>query len=409
MVVGFKREDAEADRFQSWDNMAKWYYNLFNAKALKSASDPTQKAQSLADIQAAADYFRNSISYRQQYLTAARGWEPEAGEEVARLAFGDCKDMVSCLAYRLQPKGIQVLPTLANIGDGPRTTQDHSPGPQFNHLIAAIPLEKSLGLASEVTAGDQLFLIYDPTAKFTDLGYLPSGYRGRHIMICTDTGSQWVAIPEAALEKASVTLTLNGLLDDQFTFLGSIRIVEAGDAYSLRTLSQSGNPRDLEWVVRSFFDIPGVVDLEGVAPNLDEQRRLTLIYQVVWPSFMMRDAGGLRLPFAISEYYKRGLTKGDEPRLSPIALEDRPQITWNLAIKTNLALTPGLETSQWEDSHNKFSWKASGGSMLEVTFSQVRSQAYFPRDKIEEGITYWENYREAFNKFRSSATLFFLQ
>ena len=317
--------------------------------------------------------------------------------------------MVSCLAYQAKSKGIQVLPVIASIVDGFRVSKDHPVAPIFNHLIGAVPLAKSLGLPAEVQIGDQIMLLVDPTAKYTPLGFLPSGYKDRNLLVCTKEGAQWIEVPEKALEDSSLTLNLNGLLDAQYTLGGTLELIERGDAHFLRTLNKSGNIRNLEWSVRQLVDMPGTVELTLVSRHLDDNQNLNLIYQLKWPSFLQRDAGGLRLPGTITPRAKGNLQHPGSERQFPIAFDQLPDRTWNLSIRSKTPLHPGTDKAQWEGDYHRFAWEAEGGTNLKVRFEFSRKFAYFPIDKTSAGLAYWDGYSKAFNDFSLNGTLFQIQ
>ncbi len=405
VFIGFASAK-EDDPFTSWDHLARWYLRLFNQKALGGE----RKTQWIGDIEVlrkVAAFFDERITYRQRYLSPDRGWTPEPGEKVERRAYGDCKDMVSCLAWRGKSLGYSVYPALANIGDGPRTGPDDQPAPSFNHVIGAIPLQGTLGLPAEVDVGERRMLLYDPTSKYTQIGRLPAHYKGRRLLVCTEEGAVWVPVPDSALERESVRLTLRGVLDRQFDLSGTLEVVEEGDAYFFRTLSRNGNARDLESRLRSFFSLPGTVDLKRVSQEVDDQQRLKLLYQISWPSFLRRDMGGLRLPRGMVGYLKARAVSPGKTRFHPIALEQRPPTTWVLELKSQIALAPGAESTSWKGEHDAFQWRASGGDLLQIEFHQERGRAFFSKQQIDEGLAYWKDYRKTFNRFWIGDTLFY--
>jgi len=407
MVYIVFQADKDAAKLASWDSLATWFYRMFHQRA--GTATATSAVSDKAVIEKEVAFFNDQISYRQRYMTAARGWEPAPGETVLRRAYGDCKDMSACVAFRLGGEGFRVLPALANIGDGRHTGPDTPPGPYFNHVIDAIPLETSLGLPAEVDVKGVPHLLYDPTSKFTSVGYLPGQFRNRRLLVCSEQGGTWVTVPDTAIEKEAVTVTLRGRLDRDFTFNGQIELEEKGDVYGFRTLSKTGNPLDLAWQLKWRFDIPGVVDITQKDVEIDDSGTLTLVYEVSWPSFFKRDIDGLRLPESISGRQKRRLVTGLKKRHHPISFNSRPETTWNLKISSTVALDPGLAAAQHSDDFNQFEWTAEGGTVINVNYKQSRKEAYWGRDQLEEGQAYWDSYREAYNAFRLNGTLFHVQ
>ncbi len=398
-----------SDPLASWDNMAAWYFRLFNQSALGPNPPPAGNADNAEDLRGLAAAVAEKISYRQRYMTLARGWTPAPGATVARRAYGDCKDMVACLSHFARGRNIATAPVLASIADGQRVSPSDPPGPWFNHLIAAIPLTRALGMAAEVDVGGQRYLLHDPTAKYTPLGWMPAHYRGRRVVISSPEGALWVDIPDSALAPESLEVEIVGMLDGQYTLSGSIQIVEEGDAYFLRTIAGDGNPLDVEMRLRDQFEIPGVVDLIPSGQKVDDQGKLTLLYQVKWPSFLRRDAGGLRPPRCMIGTAKRSLDPPGRPRQNPIAFDGAPPTRWRLSFRSQTPLTAGRLAAEHHGEHHGFSWKVEGGNPLTATLETSRKAAYFPKAQVSDGLAYWRRYRQAYNRFWLDGAIFYTQ
>lgn len=405
LQVGFFSE-GESEPLASWDNKAKWYVRLFHEKALPGMTDVGQPANSLADIQQAADFIKNNITYRQVYLSEARGYEPLSGQVVQNAAYGDCKDMVSCLSYQLVQKQIKVLPTLANISNDLRPGPETTAGPFFNHLISAIPLTKSFGLASEISVDGQIYLIYDPTDRYTPLGKLGSQYWGRRIMICTETGAKWVEIPESALEKDAISIKMLGQVDANYSFSGMLDIRVEGDAGNLRTILLQGNDRDFTWQLRKRLRIPGHVDVLGQRPKVDANGTVTAQYQIFWPSFLMRDVGGLRLPFGLTGNYLMNLN-GNNDRQRPIAFDRSAPTFWDITLATPHPLKVANHEWHFDDPHSEVRWKVEEGDTIHIEFSKHIKGGFFNLERLKEGLQWWETYRKEYRDFLAGVAIFY--
>lgn len=391
-----------ASRYASWDAFAKWYHGVFVASAGITAK--ATSAVNADDLATALESVQSRVRYKQVYLNPASGWKPTAGSEVMRRAYGDCKDMVSCLADLSQKKNIQVLPVLASIAEGSNTREDSPVAPSFNHLIAAIPLPASLGMAAEFSHGEQRYLLIDPTSRNTPLGYLPFAYRNRNLLICTPQGAVWHAVADEALEQGELSVTLEGRVDEQFTLSGQIRIVETGNSYGLRSSLANDSSRDLDWIVRSTLDIPS----QAILKRLETQQvsgTTTLTYGVGWPSFLRRDAFGFRLPDAVVPYPRSKLTRADQKRWAPIALVAYPKQTWILNLALPLSLKPGQDQYSWNDANRSFSWICQVGSPFSVRFESFGHDRLYAGEKLAEGVEAWSGYRSQYNEFYKSVTL----
>jgi len=394
----------QTSHLASWDQMAKWYVGLFRrSSGIQSVGQP---AKTLDEVATLINNVTQKISYRQRYLSVGRGWVPAAGADVERRAYGDCKDMVACMAFAGSRKNVTVYPVMANIADGPFTNEASTPGPVFNHLIAAVALEKSLGLPAEIEVDGKLYLIVDPTSSHTPVGYLPDYFQGRDVMLCLEDAAHWLTIPDKALEPGSLTIALKGTLDDVFSLKGSMEVTEKGDAYGLRTTLREYNPVELEGFLRWQLDLPGYMTLKSVSQEEVSENELKLTYQVSWPSFLMRDAGGLRLPHAVIGRPVRTLARQGKSRQMPIYLDAQPETVWQIQVRCKTPLSPGATEEKWQDDHRSFSWKAEGGSSLQIHYASRSEKVYFTKSDLEDGLAYWKAYRDAFNPFvLSGATL----
>ncbi len=395
---------AESDRYTSWEKLGAWYFQLLTSR---SQAQHGAGAVSLEAFEKAKTFMDGKIAYRQRYMSMARGWEPETGEEVARRAYGDCKDMVACFAWQLGQQGGTALPALVRIGDRAPLGPDQPPGPFFDHVIAAVPLAASLSLPAEVTVDGQIYLLYDPTAKYVRTGYLPDYYRGKQLLLCREQGGAWVTPAEAALEASSLELNVRGMLNADFKARGTMTLIERGDAFGFRTAKLEGNELDLVWGVRDHLELPGVADLELEEATLDEQGVLTLRFAYIWPGFLRRDADGFRLNESVSSWGLSSARPAGRERLRPVVLSDRPTTTWTISLGSpQVALEPGTTEHTWEDAHHRFTWKATGGKRIQVEKSYARKGAFYDRAQLEQGIAAWDDWRDAYNEFVQIGTLF---
>ncbi len=403
VILGF--QGGEDDPMRDWGAMARWYANKFrNCAETRAGLAATEFAESLT---LAAKALADKISYRQVYLTSARGWEPLAGAEVERRAYGDCKDMVAYLAYRLDQLGLDLNPALCHINSGydPSPVEPVQPN-AFNHVIAAIPLAHTLGFAAEVEADGRRWLLHDPTDRYTPLGQLGLQLRGRTLMICDDAGAHWVTLTDAAVQRADLELRLLGKIDGDNGLEGRLRVEERGDAIGLRTQLGEGNLAELLAHLREALALPGVVDLVPEPPNLDSQGVLTLECAVLWPSFLRRNAGGLKLPAAV--------TGGGYIKLETMAARQQPvwipattPTRWHLELDVPFPLKAFNDFWQWQDPFSRLSWQAQPGRHFVCDFSHQRQRKHYGPSERLAGLTAWYDYVDHYARFLINATCFF--
>lgn len=394
-----------SEHLTSWDALATWYVSMFRkATGITAAGQPAPNASA---VKAAIEKVTSRISYRQRYLSPGRGWIPALAKEVRRRAYGDCKDMVSCLAFEAMEQNIAVLPVMANIGEGFRTGEQATPGPVFDHLIAAIKLASPMDLPAQVEVDGSHYLLVDPTSSHTPFGYLPSYYRNRDVMLCLESGARWIKIPNQALDKTELQLSLEGALDSQFTLQGTLRLLEKGNAFGLRTIYNEYNPLDLEAFLRRSLDLPGYLDMTLIEKGETKEGHIKLAFTLRWPSFLMRDAGGLRLPVAIVSEPLSDLSNQKNKRMLPIYREGIPKTTWTIQLQTETALLPGASKVGFDDPSLQFLWKAeTNANQLTIRYVQESQDLYFSKAEIQAGLEKWNVLQKAFNPFAlAGATL----
>jgi len=392
-------------RLESWDALAKWYTKLFDNRAHGDRAPGTKPLDDPTNIDAVVTWFRDQISYKQRYLSAERGWVPLSGPRVEELAYGDCKDMVACFAYKLEPLGFEVHPALANIVNGPYTTAADPPGPAFNHLIAAIPVTDAVTAPAVVTTNGKRYLLYDPTDKYTRPGYLSGGFRGREVMICTAEGAVWAEIPEAALEEERLSISLSGALDGNLTLNGTMVIGEKGNAMGLRILAAGENRRLTERVTKESLGIPGVVDLEELERKVSPAGETHLAYEITWPSFLRRDEDGFRLPTAIIGVSGTSLIGEGDLRQNPVAFSAMPEVHWKLTLVTGFPVKTGVAEASFTGDYHRFDWKARGGKRLFVDFVERGKRGFFSRAELGEATKHWNAYVREWSDFSAKGTL----
>lgn len=403
VLVGFSENGQ--DSLASWDHLARWYYQKFSQKAWEVTDNAPSATSDKDTVFTEAAGVRERIAYRQVYLSAARGWEPIAAKEVERLAYGDCKDMVSCLTGNLRKKNISSFPALTSIGTGFRLTEANVPQSSFNHVIAAIALENSMGLPAEVEVGGQRYLLTDPTDRFTPMGYMSGEYAGRSVLICTPEGARWVEVPKASLAPTGVTFSFEGHLDSNFTFVGMLTVEELGDAWGLYSTASTGNTPALTDLVRRSLDLPGMAFINLESQTTKDAAQV-FTFQLQWPNLLRSDLGAYRLPYGITGHPQPKLTRHGKDRFNPVYSAGRAPATYHFKIQSDTALQPGQSESQYQGQFASYDWKASGGNNLEITFSRNTQTFYFPLEQLKDADTMWQAWRNALNAFLLQGPLF---
>jgi hypothetical protein len=218
-----------------WNEYGRWVYHQYSALAEKVMPVPLDGKNPKNALLALVTWMRASLSYRQVYLSAERGWIPERSTETLRRRYGDCKDLATCLIAGARSASLEGWPTLARVNRGsiPRDAPVHPY--LFNHVITAIHLEQSLGFPAEVETPCGRFLLIDPTSRTTPVGLLPAIHRNGRLLLCGPEGAVWVEVPDFALERERVDYRIEGTVSVSGWMKGRLTIAESGDALGLRS------------------------------------------------------------------------------------------------------------------------------------------------------------------------------
>jgi hypothetical protein len=136
------------------------------------------------------DYCVNQISYgRESSLKPADN--AQAGDQVAKVLRGDCKDQTSLLLALFQELGIASEAAAVRVEDGAKTP--YLPSQRFDHAILRCQID-----------GEYLWV--DPTAKHIVFGNISQELEGSEaLLIYPDKPGEWVDIPYSSKAKNTTT------------------------------------------------------------------------------------------------------------------------------------------------------------------------------------------------------------
>lgn len=400
----------------SWDSLAmdtaRRYEPFLDSKAVDPV--PVSGANLKERLQSLHAWMAKEISYRAVYLSPERGWVPERPAEVMRKRFGDCKDMATFLLTQARKEGIVGSPVLARIVEGTIDSDEPSANFAFNHVIAALKLEKPLGLPSEFETPRGHFLLVDPTSPLTPLGYLPGSHRGRRVLICTLGGGTWVEIPPSACPEEEVAYHLTAKVDLKGDLEGEFRIVEQGNLLGMRHLGfTQGKAKLKEFVLRALEDLPPTGSLELV--DASDPARLDQPYEVrlklKFPQGFRRSGeeyalmpwGAVRVPGTIQ---KPGL-----PRQFPVSAGRNQKFRFHAEVEVPWAMAPLLPEARVQSPWRDGTWKAeatsaAGATRLVLDYAETRKGAYFDFEHREAGVEAWKKDRNSVRRVRQDGLVF---
>ena len=218
-------------------------FELMNHPEPPPAGLPPFAGEPRARLEAIATWLGRSFSWRAVYLTPGRGLLPLAPARTLRQHAGDCKDLATLAIAAARQAGFQGFPALARIGDGVHQGETGPWQLGFNHAIAAIQVPLSMTFPSAVDVDGARYVLYDPTARATPMGYLPRVHRNGWILLCLPGGGRWVKVPPAAIPAASVNFSLEGKIEANGLLSGTLVVREQGEALGLAsTYLEGGTP-----------------------------------------------------------------------------------------------------------------------------------------------------------------------
>ncbi len=204
---------------ESWDEVYTWYKDLAKERYLADHAIQSVVEQLTADIPKTEDKIRaiyNFVASKIRYVGIELGqsaYQPSPASDVMKNLYGDCKDKVNLMRSLLAAVGIESFPVVIFSGNR-RYVQPDWPSPrQFNHVIIAVKFSgelKAPAMASTGRLGQ--FLLFDPTDRYTPLGYLPDHQQDSLALPVKSSGSELLrapaSTPQANLLKRHVTMSL---------------------------------------------------------------------------------------------------------------------------------------------------------------------------------------------------------
>lgn len=396
----------------SWNELAAWTAGNYQAKR-RPAVTAGRGWSGPAGLASLWAWVGKTFTYKQIYLTPERGWLPEASDEVGRKKYGDCKDLSCFLQSEAASTGFPGFPALASISS-PEVDPSDAPFPEFNHVITALKLERSLGFPAEVETPAGRFLLVDPTDPLVPLGQLGAAHRGRQVMICLDTGAQWARVPDAAIQPNRLELDLEGEAKLDGRLVATLRIDETGSAWGLRAVARGRGTKGVhDHLVQDLLDLPptGSLVVTELGDPLDLARAFRVTVRVEHPQGFRangseRELVGWGLPWPRALIQKSGV-----PRRLPVQARTFGERTLRARLKVPVRVQPVAPKRTAETAFSTFSWEAASepsgsGSELTLLFQHRWKEADFGFDQREAGVQAWKKDRNLYKAFREDVLAF---
>ena len=397
----------------SWDGLAKWTYASYERSfsALPEVKDVS--GSGLEALRALRLWFSRETTYRQMYLTPERGLIPLAASEILRRRYGDCKDLATAFMSEAKARGFEVAPALARIVEG-RVEDDEPPGfSAFNHVIAAVHVDAPTGLPSEVTTPAGRFVLVDATERLSPLGRLYSGHRGRRILICTARGGHWVTVPAEATVPATSRQQIEGTLDSDLTFKGSLEVLETGGASHLRWVALESGTRGLrDACLQMGLPPTASCEVRRQTDPLDVDHPFEVQFELVQPSagrfvvpteLQLTPPGFLQPPNLIQ--------KAGRPRELPVEFDEDGVVEQHIKIGLTSVVAPVLPEERGVTALRRYEFsskvtRTATGSEIVIASRSERTPARFTYADRESGVEAVRKDRIVVRRLRESGLAF---
>ena len=390
---------SDAPIWGQWNNPASWFAKTYSGKIHPVGAAPKGNAD-LLSLQNLWRWMGCEFRYKAVYLSPERGWIPEDSAEVVRKRYGDCKDLSCLLLSEAQGLGFKGVPVLASIQSG-HAKKNSVPCNVFNHVIAAIRLEKSLGLAAEVETSKGRYLIVDATDPFTPLGLLNDCHRGREVMLCLPEGAEWVEIPAAAIQKAKVELELDASCARGGQLEGILVIKETGNQWNLRSSANFNGKKALRDNLQNSFNLPPTAQIEilSFSDPLLIDHPLEVKVKIKHPKGFRESGNEINIdPFLLYFLVPDNIQKIGVARVFPVEKNSSHQFSFRGKLRMPYGLAAVVPEKQGGTPFRNFKWEAkvtreNSENVIVLNLNHQHLPAYFGWKQAEQGLREWKKDR----------------
>lgn len=303
---------------------------------------------------------------------------------------------------------------LSRIVDGRAASTDPVSISSFNHVIAAVKLEQSLGLASEVETLHGRFLLVDLTDRLGTLGALPSEHRNREVLICLDSGGLWITIPPSAVKAPGSRTSIKGDVAASGRLEATMTFHEEANFLGLRQACLDRGPQKMgEFLLETVLDIPPTGNLEviRVGDPLEVERPFEVVVKLVHQGgFRLREGEGILAALGLPSVPNL-IQKSGKPRQYPVESRGIGLWEYEATIHIPWAVTPVMPVLSFQTPFRKVDWIAKvttegSRTALHLSFRQQRQDAYFDFAEREKGLVEWKKDRGLYRSLLSDGLVF---
>ncbi|HLK57680.1 MAG TPA: DUF3857 and transglutaminase domain-containing protein [Chthonomonadaceae bacterium] len=281
----------EVSSLNSWQDIAKWFWDLQQPQAKPSDAIRKTVAQLTAGKKTDEEKARaiyNWVADRTRYVALLFGisaYKPHLASDVHDKLYGDCKDKANLLITMLGLAGIKAYPVLLNREDHQKVDQGLPRLEAFDHCIAFAEI-----------GGKEVWL--DATQELCAYGDIPYDERGSCALVIRDGKGEFKTIPTFSPDQNSTDVSTHvALQPDGSAHLDMTLTLNGALAQEMREAARSRTPDQRKEMVQLMaqkfstgatlkdFSLPDGKDKEGVfvikmtlqAPNFAKKSGKLLI------------------------------------------------------------------------------------------------------------------------------------
>lgn len=202
---------------KDWISYGNWQYQLLenlNTLPDDEKATITKLTAGITDkkeiVKILYHYLQDNCRYMNVSIGTG-GLKPYPATYVAMNKYGDCKALTNYMKAMLSFVNIESYYTKINSSDLPKPLVKSMPGPQFNHVILTVPLDK-----------DTLFL--ENTVNTNPFGYMGTSTQNREALLVSKNNSKLIRIPALKARDCynayKITVDLNSKESAQATVHG---------------------------------------------------------------------------------------------------------------------------------------------------------------------------------------------
>jgi hypothetical protein len=376
----------EITSLSSWQEIARWYWDLQKPQTTLSPALKTMVAQltgksTTADEKTRAIYDWVSRSVRYVGLEfGLSAYKPHPAAEVHAKLYGDCKDKATLLIAMLGEAGIKAYPTLLQTETRNLLEQKLPALDAFDHCIAIADVD-----------GKEVWL--DATAETCPYGDIPDEDRGVQALVVRNGIGELKTIPELPPGASGQDATLHIDLQPDGSARISAELTWRGrDRQQWQDAIGTVSPARREKLMRNFAAALStdatLVKWTCSDPEHDHQV-LTLSLECLAPHWAKRVGDLLLLPVANSLLTPKMQTFAEDTRVWPIVTSDslsvRSTIVIGLPANTIVEGVPqnATSTGPYQTFERRFD-RSTDGRTLTITQSYRESPVTVPPRKYAE-------------------------